>query len=408
VKHREELVRLFPEHEDRIDQLVNTRFRAILVDLSPGLTEASCRVDAEKLRLAIDGMEQSRRERPHTLSYYKTLAHLCHLRAIRLGSALAPSEALVAVQQALTYDPSLKQAHTTRRELHQLLEQLTQQIRKAEAQLARNRNARLNDQAARIRAEIQRGLAPLKDYTESPQAKQIAEQRNNVQASVIWWRVGVAIPTDHLAERTEALRQAVATLLDLDPYTPQRALETWADLAAETSYLVDLDPGSVLLFVHRRRAGEDEPDRQVRGSAVPDVLPLIVPTLRATRQREEPIDLWFFSRQDMRLKLLAACAAFLLIMSGLLTYVDTSNQVARDRAYAQLLAAESNDQLAVMDAAADFLAHPPLSRRDARNGQVRDLYAESFVHWFVALDETNSASVQSRVSQYQTLVAKGQ
>jgi hypothetical protein len=110
----------------------------------------------------------------------------------------------------------------------------------------------------------------------------------------------------------------------------------------------------------------------------------------------------------MRVKALAAAAVTALLVVGGMSVVDASDRTERNAAYTRVVAAaEDGDDVALMNAAADFLTIVPLNGDDDRSGRVRDLYAESFVHWFTAQDDVGSSAVQDRIAQYRDLAADG-
>jgi len=89
---------------------------------------------------------------------------------------------------------------------------------------------------------------------------------------------------------------------------------------------------------------------------------------------------WLFSRQDIKVKLLATFASLSLIASGYLTLREISFKSVRDSTYNEIKQSfEKGEYQKVMELAQNFLTHSPFRGEDNRNQEVKDKSAESLV-----------------------------
>ncbi len=114
-------------------------------------------------------------------------------------------------------------------------------------------------------------------------------------------------------------------------------------------------------------------------------------------------DYWLFSSEELPLKI--GLLVFLLLVAILvvLTTVSLHTHTARDVAYSQILhAAGAADYLGVMTGAEAFLSNRSWLQ-DNREQQVRDLYDEALVRWFMQQGSQLDPLSLTHIERYRTL-----
>lgn len=118
----------FPEHQPFQDSLAQLHFSAALEE-SPRTDEGPLlRAHAARLQVHINQVERLRRQCPFNLACYESLAHLHHIQAIKLANGDRPSQALLALEKALTYKPGWSDAQEAQTKIVTLLKQLLENM----------------------------------------------------------------------------------------------------------------------------------------------------------------------------------------------------------------------------------------------------------------------------------------
>jgi tetratricopeptide (TPR) repeat protein len=400
-----DLLTLFPESEDHQNRLAGLHFAATLASLKNGTSRRRKRKDADVLRRGIAALEQLHREHPTNSMLFGLLAHLHRLRAITMANAGRLAEALVAAQTAVTFDPSLAEAWVTRAQLMEAMQQLRTRMESIEADLARRRNARLNRDGQRLRAEAREGFHPFNRYAHSAEAAETSRAARLARALALWKDTGLAESPDQRDERAMALLGGLDHLLRQPPADPADVADAWERVVEQDPGLAELDRAAVLAFLERRLFGGAEAPTPTKPSLPVSDLPALA--VASTRRRStEPILDWLFSHQDRRVKLQATVALVLILSVAGLTIDAADRREARDVAYRQVaMAAATNDDLQVIEAAEVFLAARPRLGTDGREQQVQDLYSEAFVRWFVQQSDQPESDVEKHVERYRALAA---
>jgi hypothetical protein len=399
-----DMLERFPDRTDYQDKLVELHFSSTLAKVKNGTSERENRADATMLLGGIDRLEQMRKSYPYNVLIFDMLGYLYHLRAIKLANGLQLADALVAVQKALTYSPSLEEAYETQAKLVEMMENLQSQVQSLMAELAQRPNATLNEQGRRMQREASRGFDPLNAFLAS-EAAQITEALHSARGRDVWQRIGLPAPAGRWDERARALLEGLGRVLAMPPEDPSGLAAIWADVAAQHTDLADLEPSRICTFLERRLFGEEQ-DQAATQTMVPLPVPPIL-TVVPTKHRRggEPFDYWLLSRQDLRLKVQAAVAIGGLLVAGGLTVSDALARKVRDTAYHQIVeAAETQAYLGIIEGAEAFLAHPALNGYDERQRQVMDLYNEALVRWFVEQEGELDTEAEAHLKRYHTLI----
>jgi hypothetical protein len=418
-----ERLKYSPNSIDYQNALVEVYFSATLAKLSNGKSQAKQLEDAKALQSGIEGLEQFTKNYPHNLSAFESLGHLHHLRAIKLSNGTRLAEALVEVHKALAHNPYIEQALETRKELVRLMNQLQAQMRVIPS------NAMLLGKGQHLRAEANKGFVPMNAYKESAAAKATMYDFKVAQAISIWRSIGLPEPDANTSAGSPAVmyaqngkelltestagwsRQALLLLDGLnDVFNNPRSqwdLEAvWQAVVVEKPELAELDQGLIFAFLDRKLF------RSTDGSVAPETptllldLPVLTPLSTRHKRSAEPFIPWLFSRQDIRIKLQAAAASVLVLTAAGLTIQDTSVRSARDAAYRQVLEAnQGQDYLKVLEGAEKFFANTPLSGKDGRDEQVKNLSSEALVRWFAQQREPLNADAQARIKRYRAVMS---
>jgi hypothetical protein len=132
--------------------------------------------------------------------------------------------------------------------------------------------------------------------------------------------------------------------------------------------------------------------------------PILIPAFEESQGGGEPFEYWLFSGRDMRLKIQAVVAIVLVLLGTGLAIREFRNRQARDEAYRQIMdASAQKDYHQIIEGAEAFFNNPILSGRDRREKQVKNLYDEAFVRWFVEKVSELDADSQTHLRRYRAL-----
>jgi hypothetical protein len=404
------LLGYLPDVEEYQDWLARLHLASTLARMEKAKSPRASLRNAKILQEGIDRLEQMHRDYPYSLAVFEALGHLHHQRAINLANSKRFSEAILSAQKAVAYNPMLKQAWETRDALVQLMLRLQTQMQEVQTRLARQRRARLTAEGTRLLREASRGFSSAEAFVKS-RAAEVTEAFYAVQGRRLWRDIGLSEPSDRWDERSRALLVAMTQVLREPPSSRGEMAAAWDQMAAEDKDLAKLDTAPICAYL-TQRLFEDEPAPAQRASA-PASATLQQPPVMAgvsTRRRwgGEPFALWLFSGKDKRIKVQAVVALVLVLLVGWLAIRDLSVRAARDAAYAQIVeTAGSQDPLGIIQGAEAYFANKPLNGRDGRDEQVRTLYTEAFVRWFVELENNLDTDAQAHIDHYQALVLSG-
>jgi tetratricopeptide (TPR) repeat protein len=336
------LRRFFPERVEYLDDLVEIEFERT----TGALANSKCYpllqlADAATMKEGIKRLQVLRREHPHCLSVFEALGKLYHLRAVELANANAVSEALVEARRALAHAPNAEGVETTIRNISEQLKSVIEQGLKIRDAVGRQYDVQLTPEARQLCVESSKGFQPIKEYLESGEPQETAKALAAARNHVLQSAVALTSPMEN-APMPEAGGGLVA--LSTPPY--------------------------------------------------------------GRRHAEVPFDFWLLSRRGIWLKVQAVAASIVLALGiGMIVHRKVSDRV-RDEAFNRILAGqERRDYQEIVRGIEAFLAHPPLTGRDAREARVRELYDEAIVRLFVGQGDPDDPEVRAHVARYRKLTA---
>jgi hypothetical protein len=387
------------EYEDLLILIEHLRATSSLRNSDIESTNLS---DAETLRRGIERIEELRRTYPNHPACFQSLAVLHHLRAVKLVNGNRLSQALLAVEKSLAFQPGEEVAEKTRRQLVEMMHGLQRQMRAVEAELASRANATLNAEGQRLRDEARLGFQQADSYRASIEAGEIARALAVAQARTFWQKAGLPVPASGWDKSAFALGKAIEQIVSNPPKRASRLLEVWQRRAAAEPALAEVDPEPVLAFLRRHLFEEEEEAAPV----FPEPSPLAVRS-RERRRGGEPFLEWLFSRQNLWIKAQAAVAVVLLLVAGVLTIRDAYNRQVRDSAWSGLQeASRDQDDLGIIRASEEFFSTSPPPGGDAlRQDQARSLYSTALVRWFVRLPGEPDGEALRHVERYRSFLA---
>lgn len=415
----------FPISIEYQNELIEVCFLATLAKLHNGESEAEGLKDAKTLQGEIRRLEKFSKDYPYNLSLFEFLGHLHHLRAIALGNGGRLSEALVEVSKGMTHNPYIEQGPETRAQLVGMMNQLQAQMEQIP------RDATLNEKGKRLLTEANQGFAPMNDYIKSAAAKATVGAFRLAQALSIWRQIGLPepemnisssssgvmviqngeeLPTDSTlgwSRQVLLLWDGVNMVFNNPPRNPWDLAAAWEAVVAQKPELAELDRGLIYTFLDRKLFRSTDESIAPKTPVPPLDAPLINSISTKPKRSAEPFIPWLFSRQDIRIKLQAAVASVLVLTAGGLTIQDTSVRSVRDAAYKQIQkASQGQDYLKVVEEAEKFLANTPLSRKDGRDEEVKNLYSEAFVRWFAQKGDQLDGNAEAHIERYRALMNK--
>ncbi|MBD0336837.1 MAG: hypothetical protein ICV62_15210 [Cyanobacteria bacterium Co-bin13] len=398
---------LYPKSVAYQIELAEVEGAAILATLKKGESKQQFKANARCLQKGIRQFEALAKTYPYNRVIYDYLGDLHHFQAIQLGNAGEVAAGLVAAEKALVYAPQLKGALSTRDDLTQLMNQIQAQVTQLKANLKQQPNTRLTAQGQQLTAQAKKGFALRDAYLKSPQVVATQSSVKLAQAMEVWRNLP-GLPPDPTEQQALALYSSLSQILQQPPPDKASLTDDWQRVSQAHSELAALPPDPICAFLEQRLWKTQ--------AAIPIVTPppplanpvVLRPTRLDPQPSREPLLPWLFSRQNPVLKTQMALAIAALLVAGGLGLYELSVRQTRARAYAQLMTAAQADQpLAVMDSAETFLSRSPLSGKDAREAQVKQLYAQAFVSWFLQQPGAPEAATLQRYQQrYQELTAQ--
>ena len=342
---------------------------------------------------------------PYNPVIYEYLGNFHHLHAVQLGNGQQVAEGLVAVEKALTYVPYLQEASNTRIALIQTMNQIQSNVQQMLTALKQRPNARLNAEGQKLNAQAKKGFTLQNNYLASDHPKLVQSAIKLAQAMQIWHQIP-GMPADPTEQQACALHAGIAHVLQQLP--PDRASipDEWQRVCQAQLELAELPAEPICEFLEQRLWKTQASGPTITPPPSPTKAMVIQPRYQQPQSSQEPFLPWLFSRQNPILKMQMGSALVALLIAGGLGLYELSTRSIRASAYAQLLDANQRDEfINVMESAETFLSRTPLSGKDARESQVRDLYSQAFVNWFMqqpALPQ--DSDVQSHVNRYQKLM----
>lgn len=375
---------LYPKSTSYQTELAEVQSESILVDLERSESSAQCLANAQKLARGINQFENIANTYPYNPVIYDYLGNFHHLHAIQLGNGKQVAEGLVAVEKALAYVPDLQEANTTRTALSQTMNQIQSSVQEMLATLNQQLNAQLNTQGQELLAQSEKGFTLRDKYLTSEHHNQVQANIKLAQAMQIWLQLP-GFPSDPTEQQACSLLVGLSHILLQPPPDKASLPDEWQRVCQVQPELAELPCEPIYNFLeqHLWKKQTSGPSIITPPPSSPEAV-VIQPRYQKNQFSQEPFLPWLFSRQDPTLKMqMGAAVIALLVASGLGLY-EISTRSIRARAYTQLLDAnQRNELINVMKSAETFLSRTPLSGKDARENQVKNLYSQAFVNWFM-------------------------
>jgi hypothetical protein len=269
-------------------------------------------------------------------------------------------------------------------------------------------NKHLTAEGQRLAKEASRGFAPLNEYLESAERKQIQEDAFSAVCKNVWLAIDYPEPANGWDVSAAKLYLALADVISQKPSTRTDMERLWQDLAGKEPVLAALPSQPAVDFLARKLFPLDhEPTHQPPMESSLGNEPAFAFAFDKRMSGDEPFMFWLFSRQGMRLKIQSCVALALFSLTLGLAGFDALRRSEQNQAFVRLVAASNRaDFPRVVEASEDFLAHPAL-RPDDRTAQVKRLYAEALVRWFSLIPGKPDETAVRRAHRYQQLAEIG-
>jgi hypothetical protein len=359
--------------------------------------------DAKKLDVGIDRLEELRRQYTWAPLAFTLIGGLRHLRAIALANNKNLSDALAESRKGLDYCPDDQEAVKTDESLVANMKTLQTQMASVLHELQTGYNKRLTAEGQKLADEASKGFAPLNEYLESAERKQIQQDVFSATCKNLWLAIGYPEPAEEWDTAASKLYFTLSELANEKPSTQADMERLWQDLASKEPVIAALPPRPVLDFLADRLFPHEQQPTEVAAKTVLDEGPVFEFQSNKRVSGDEPFLFWLFSHQGFRLKIQSCAAlAFLLIALSLVSF-DALRRSDQNQMYSRLIAAsQRQDFAAIVDASEQFLAHRAL-RPDERTDQVKSLYAEALVRWFSLIQGAPDEAALRRARRYQQL-----
>jgi polyhydroxyalkanoate synthesis regulator phasin len=397
----------FPQAEPYQNKLGALVFAKTLSELSHGESHQENLADAKRLEYGIQRLHKFHLDYPHNVTLLDLLAYFHYLRAIKLGNASRVAEALVEVEKALIYNPSLEKGQETAEQLTEMMQTLQTQMEELEREIKYQPNTVLSEEGKRLRKQARKGFKLLNAYRESEELKRTLNAVRRAHGRQIWRDIGLPEPADGWEDRATALLGALGEVFNRPPQDKGKVRAAWNKVAKSDPSLADLDADLIAAYLAYRLFGADAENFQPK----PDLpKPVDFPVLMAPDQEKrdwEPFGYWLFNKGDLRVKAQAGLAIILILVTGGFAVRELLHRNTRTAAYRQITQAVAHDDyLAMIQAAEQFFAATVLSLRDERDQRVKELYDQAMVRWFAGQHGGLNAEAQFHLKRYQALMVE--
>lgn len=396
---------LYPESTTYQNELAEVQSESTLVQLKKSESSAQYLANAQKLAKGIRQFESMAKVYPYNPVIYDYLGNFHHLHAVQLGNGQQVAEGLVAVEKALAYVPYLQEASTTRTFLIQTMNQIQSNVQQMLAALKRKPNTRLNAQGQKLNAQAKKGFTLRDNYLASDHPSLVQAAIKLARAMQVWHQLP-GLPADPTEQQARSLHAGLAHIFQQPPPDKASLPDDWQRVCQAQPELAELPAEPICEFLEQRLWKKQIPSPTITPPPSPPDAVVIQPRYQYPQPSQEPFLPWLFSRQNPLLKAQMGAAVVALLIAGSLGLYELSTRSTRARAYAQLLEANQQDKfINVMESAETFLSRTPLSGKDARESQVKDLYSQAFVNWFMQQPTSpQDSKVHRHVNRYQKLM----
>ena len=402
-----DLLANFPEIREFQNNLALLLHSKIIAELSNGESKAQNLSDANKLESAIQDLEKHRKKYRYHTMFYEVIGDLHHLRAIKLATAGNVAEALVDVQKSSTYAPYMSSVRETYDKLAEMMTQIQTQIAELERQVASNPNMIMNAEGLLMQIEARKGFEPVNAYIRSSEAKQVSEDYYRALAQSTWLDIGFSNPETQGDEKVISLLNGIAKVLNNPPDKKVDIETAWQEVIKENAELADLDSTTICKYLKQRLFDKtnSEPLTHRPTFIAPENPPTLATPTHNVKQKSEPFGDWLFSNRNIRIKLQAVVAVVLLIAAGTLTITEFLKDAKRDKSYQQIInAAQTQNNIGILNGAEIFFSNPPLIRKDNRQEQVKAIYDEAIVRWYVSEGNELNNQTSDHLNKYRKLM----
>jgi len=131
---------------------------------------------------------------PSTARPYELAGRLHRIRAVKLANGGKLADALLAIEKAAAYDPSIDTLDEDRAKVGSMMKDLQQRMNELLRTIA-SRQTLLSLRGLQLQRDAMAGFAPSLDYRKSKEAEEITANPER-QLRTIWRRIGLAEPDE--------------------------------------------------------------------------------------------------------------------------------------------------------------------------------------------------------------------
>lgn len=398
VSAAEELLKRFPGEIKYADLFARTLFERAVKNLSGGQTEAGGKKDAASLAAPVGRLEELVRQCPDSLGAFQYASDLHRLRAVRMANSGDVSESMVEIQKSLAYWPGDKDAQEDAKKIGELIRGMQQRAAELDQALARNSRLALSASGLKTKREAAAGFHPANEFVNSKEREQITASWERAQLHGLWLKAGLAIPADHWDERAARLLTAISQARSRLSEGASAFPSMWREIFAVDPELAQLDQEKIRRYLFNEPAGNaadatrpEAPRMEVNPNG---------------RMGVEPFWAWLWTAQNPMLKIQAAAACLLLLLSVSLGGYRALRLHQREAAwkYLQNASAAGDSLNEIIDCERFFSTSPPAT--DPRVEQVKNLYRDALARWFSALPGVPDSHAMKHIHKYAEVSAK--
>ncbi|MGC4075394.1 MAG: hypothetical protein QM760_23425 [Nibricoccus sp.] len=401
-----EMLEISPDDFEALEGLVRALWQKAVGALSEGRGDSSAANEASMLQKILEELKKLAARPTAVPDVFEAVAHLSVTRAVRLANSGDVSEAMVMIEQALAVQEDLEPALEAKTQLTALMQQMTEQFNRLEAEIAMRPNATLNAQGLILKAQVRAGFKSAQKYTESSEAQALRENTAHARRRRLWLQIGYAPPSSDWNARAETLVTTLAMIAAINPSSVAELRAAWIEAAKNDPAIAELEPDPAVAFLAHRLFQEPWTPVSLQSFRPPAGEPLsIVRAATPAPDDAVPFKEWLRGAQNRGSVWRLGLAAAILMVAAILVYREAAILREHDRNVSLLTAAvrEGND-LGAMDAAADFLGRRGFTA-DAREPDVIAAYQRALVRWMSNLEGEFDPQQQPVVDRYRRLIA---
>ena len=362
---------------------------------------------------AVEKLEELLEQLPGNISIYDHIGYLYYLLSINNANSGDYSAALLSIEKASVYNPSIENLEETRNQLMITVKDMQNKMKQVLKQINETPEASLTHEGRMMVEQFKAVYVSVNKYIESPEYELTKKKRHTAYLRDIWKRVNPPDVDDpDWKKKAEMLHSALVQLIDKE-IPDDKILEEWTNILKDFPGLKEIPVNNIGNFV----TGLKEPEKNEEDfTTFPFKSKLFLdspgeglqPARKGKQNKAVPFDFWFFSPKNLLVKFMGITAVILLLITGYFTVKEAIKDYSRNQAYDKIISAyniKNTQDFAVLTGNIEgFLDNLPSFKQDSRENYIRSLYTRKFYRWFMGQNSSDEKILKKLINKYKKLM----